>query len=76
MIASAQTAYFHLFIRVYWRSFAVFRFILNPEVETHAKDAMNTKEGTYKSAALTIGVTRFLSNPLRISGLARFAPFA
>ena len=37
---------------------------LNPEEETHAKDAMHAKEGI--DPALTIGVTRFLSDPLRV----------
>jgi hypothetical protein len=39
---------------------------LNPEEETHAKDAMDTKEGTNENIALTIRGTRFVSNPLRI----------
>ena len=40
--------------------------ILNPEEETHAKDAMYAKEGTYEKFSIHLGVTCFLSNPLRI----------
>jgi len=50
---------------------------LNPEVEVHAKDAMNTKEETYKRCSTHHrGDTFSIQSFAYLSGLAPFAPFA
>jgi len=49
--------------------------ILNPEEKTHAKDAMDTKEGTNeKYSTHHRGDTFSIQSFADLSGLARFAP--
>jgi len=51
--------------------------ILNPEEETHAKDAMDTKEGTNeKYSTHHQGDTFSIQSFVYLSALACFAPFA